>query len=1050
MSQFRHLNILVLAILCSDSRGVDLTGAQVFESNVRPLLSEYCNDCHSTKKQKGDLDLERFTSIAELKKHPMIWEGVLEQLANNEMPPKDKTQLSPDQKRLLTQSVQTALNEVALASAGDPGPVVLRRLSNMEYTYTVRDLTGVDSLDPAKEFPVDGAAGEGFTNAGAALVMSPSLLTKYLDAGKEIASHAVLLPDGLRFSAFTTPRDWTDEIMTEIRTFYAQFTESGGATAIKIENLKFDSLDGGRLPLEKYLAATQQERDVLTKGTRKIADVARDRGLNAKYFGLLWSMLQDTKPSILLDSLRAKWREGKLTAADITVWQQSLWRFASVGHIGKENGPKAWQEPVTPLAAEHELRVKLAAPKEASEVKLYLATIDLSEGKTKGTVIWGNARLVTKGNKDVHLRDLAGALPTAMNGQASSVIEVSIPAAQIKDTEFVVNAKLDASSDQEAALQVQVLTTKPEKLSGLTASHSESGLVKGQWSDNNQRTTYGAPILVRDGSAVRQRFEAAFEDFRALFPAALCYTKIVPVDEVVTLRLFYREDDQLKRLMLDDTQSAKLDRLWSELHFVSESPLKQVDVFEQLYQFATQDAKPSAFEPMREPIMQAAEAFKKQLVEVEPKQLQAVLDFASRTWRRSLTDAEQSDLRALYQKLRHQELPHADAVRMTLARVLVSPAFLYRGEKAASGSKAAPVNDAELATRLSYFLGSSAPDEELQALASAGRLHEPDVLVAQTRRLMKDAKVRRLATEFGCQWLHVRDLETLDEKSERHFPTFVSLRGAMQEETVRFFMDLFQEDRSILSLLDADHTFVNGALAKHYGLDVARLSKVESGNARLDNGMSSYDWQRVDGLRAKGRGGILAFASTLAKQSGASRTSPILRGNWLSEVVLGDKLPRPPKGVPILPEEAPQGLTERQLIERHSSDAKCAGCHQRIDPFGFALEGFDAIGRARSQDAGGLAIDTRTSLPDGTVLDGIEGLRSYLLTTRRDDFLRQFCRKLLGYALGRSVQLSDKPLIESMLTQLKANDHRVSTAIELIVLSPQFREVRGKDFITSN
>ena len=149
--------------------------------------------------------------------------------------------------------------------------------------------------------------------------------------------------------------------------------------------------------------------------------------------------------------------------------------------------------------------------------------------------------------------------------------------------------------------------------------------------------------------------------------------------------------------------------------------------------------------------------------------------------------------------------------------------------------------------------------------------------------------------------------------------------------------------------------------------------------------------------------------------------------------------------MPILPEEAPAGLTERQLIERHSSEATCANCHQRIDPFGFALEGFDAIGRARGKDAAGLAIDTRTSLPNGTAIEGLDGLRSYLVTARRDDFLRQFSRKLLGYALGRSVQLSDKPLIESMLAQLKANDH-VSTAIELIVRSPQFREVRGRDF----
>ena len=169
-------------------------------------------------------------------------------------------------------------------------------------------------------------------------------------------------------------------------------------------------------------------------------------------------------------------------------------------------------------------------------------------------------------------------------------------------------------------------------------------------------------------------------------------------------------------------------------------------------------------------------------------------------------------------------------------------------------------------------------------------------------------------------------------------------------------------------------------------------------------------------------------------------------GNWLSEVVLGERMPRPPKNVPVLPAETPPGLSERQIIERHGSDPACMKCHQRIDPFGFALEGFDAIGRARGKDAAGMDVDTKAVLPDGTEIEGLAGLRTYLLTRRADDFLRQFNRKLLGYALGRSVQLSDKPLLDTMLIQLKANHHQAGTVIELIVRSPQFREVRGRDF----
>ncbi len=252
----------------------------------------------------------------------------------------------------------------------------------------------------------------------------------------------------------------------------------------------------------------------------------------------------------------------------------------------------------------------------------------------------------------------------------------------------------------------------------------------------------------------------------------------------------------------------------------------------------------------------------------------------------------------------------------------------------------------------------------------------------------------------------------------------------MNEEPIRFFQDLFQRDGSVLDLLDADYTFVNETLANHYGL----------------NGVSGDEWRRVEGVRARGRGGILGFGAVLAKQSGASRTSPILRGNWLSETLLGERLPRPPKGVPVLPDDAgaTAELTERQLTEKHVNDPSCARCHDRIDPFGFALEHFDAIGRFRETDAAGRVIDTRVKLADGTEFDGLDGLRDYFLHQRRDAFVRQFCRKLLGYALGRGVILSDQPLLEKIEERLAANGWRVSIAIEEIVNSRQFREIRGQ------
>jgi hypothetical protein len=356
---------------------------------------------------------------------------------------------------------------------------------------------------------------------------------------------------------------------------------------------------------------------------------------------------------------------------------------------------------------------------------------------------------------------------------------------------------------------------------------------------------------------------------------------------------------------------------------------------------------------------------------------------------------------------------------------------LYRIEKPVEGSEQGPVTDWELANRLSYFLWSSLPDATLREAAAANRLREPEELAAQTRRMLGDAKTRRLAIEFACHWLHIEDFANLDEKSERHFPTFAPLRNAMAEETTLFFTDLIQHNGSVLDILDADHTFLNEDLAQHYGIPH----------------VTGPRWRRVDGVKKYSRGGVLAHATTLAKQSGASRTSPILRGNWISEVLLGERLPKPPKGVPPLPEDesATEGLTVRQLVEKHTSDPKCSVCHQRIDPYGFSLEAFDAIGRLRDKDLGDRPIDTRVTTMDGAQFEGLNGLRSYLLTERRNAFVRQFCRKLLGYALGRAVQLSDEPLLDEMQSQLAASDYKVHVAIESIVESRQFREIRGMD-----
>ena len=331
-----------------------------YDREVRPLIGQFCQGCHSTALRTGELDLERFTTLAEVRRDTGAWLKVVEMLEQGEMPPEGSGQPRPEQRQILLEWAKRYLRAESLANAGDPGPVVLRRLNNAEYTYTVQDLTGVD-LHPTREFPTDSAAGEGFTNTGNALVMSPGLLQKYLDAGKAVAQHAVLLPDGFRFSSQKTRRDWTDEILAEIRQFYGRFTEIrklGVGSEVGNVNVHGNARIGlsGVLPLQKYFAATLAERQALRSGRKTVPAVADQYGLNASYLGRLWNSINGVAPSPLMDDLRARWRRagpsdaGALTSA-VAAWQRALWTFGPVGLIGRTGGPKRWMERSTPWSS---------------------------------------------------------------------------------------------------------------------------------------------------------------------------------------------------------------------------------------------------------------------------------------------------------------------------------------------------------------------------------------------------------------------------------------------------------------------------------------------------------------------------------------------------------------------------------------------------------------------------------------------------------------------------------------------------------------------------
>ena len=409
---------------------------------------------------------------------------------------------------------------------------------------------------------------------------------------------------------------------------------------------------------------------------------------------------------------------------------------------------------------------------------------------------------------------------------------------------------------------------------------------------------------------------------------------------------------------------------------------------------------------------------------------QIIERFATRAFRRSAKSEEVEQLLAFYHLARKEGDRFEDGIRLALTAALVSPHFLYRIETdpPGAGDKPYAISDYELATRLSYFLWSSMPDEELFALAGARKLRETGVLEAQVKRMLADKKAAAFVSNFTGQWLELRNLDaaTPDPKL---FPDYdEALKKAMRREAELFFENLVREDRSVLELIDADYTFLNERLAKHYGV----------------GGVKGNDFRKVPLQPEAKRGGVLTMAGVLTVTAMPARTSPVKRGKFILEQVLGTPPPPPPADLPLLDEE-PKAITaasQRERLEQHRADINCAICHIRMDPIGFSLENYDAVGAWRDKD-GPFEIDTSGKLPEGQSLDGPASLKRVLLE-QKNDFVRCLVEKMAVYALGRGLGRTDKCTIKDVVEAAQKNDYRMSGVILGIVKSDAFQKRKGR------
>jgi hypothetical protein len=972
---------------------------QQFEQTVKPFVGKYCVACHSGKMAPAQFDLKSYTSLDMVTDDFGRWALLADRLKAKEMPPKPMPPPPPAEAQQVIDWVAAVRAEEIKKAAGDPGVVLARRLSNAEYDYTIRDLTGQD-MHVAKQFPVDPANQAGFDNSGESLTMSPALLNKYLKAAREVADHVVLKPDGIDFAPYPMLVE-TDREKYAIQRIIAFYTAQPTDYADYFE-----------------AAWRYQYRVALKQRHATLATTAAEAKVSPKYLPMVWQILHDQN---------------------------------AVGPVLKLQ--KMWQALPPPKAAKPEvIRAKCT-----------------------------------------EMRDFVQRIRTHTAMQFAAPLVAGLPA----QSEPLLNWKLKEFAEHRRDSDPNDLRNDTDpppvvpQIPKYPRLHAEAAP---RWAALSAKARANDTDLIVP-AAQRARYEAAFARFAFVFPDAFYITergRYFPDDSEDKGRLlsasyhnivgYYRDDIPLMQLILDDNGKKELDRLWNEFDYIanvsdrtwtqyyfnqsgevfgkgeesgSDRPTDHaVTDSEVIFKMRDTYLAKAAADPTNDPV--AAEAIRahfdgvnatlrsleKERADAEARQLEALLQFAAKAYRRPLTPTERTDLLSYYHQDRTQnQLSHEDALRGAIAGVLMEPDYLYRLDvtdpqmqpavlKASMSVAAEPLSSYALASRLSYFLWASMPDEELLRHAASNDLQKPAVLLAETRRMMKDARVRGVATEFTGNWLAFRLFETNNSVDRQRFPQFNNdLREAMFDEPVRYVEDTIQNNRSVLDLLYGDYTFVNPVLAKHYG-----IPGIEGDNDH---------WVRVDNAGQYGRGGLLPMSVFATQNSPGLRTSPVKRGNWVVQKVLGIRVPPPPPVVPELPsDESKSDLPIRQMLAQHHANPFCASCHERFDSYGLAYEGYGPIGDVRTKDLAGRPVDTAVTYPGGVNGVGFEGLRTFIRDHRQDQFLNNLSRKLLTYGLNRTLQLSDEELLDTMQTNLVKQGYGFDSLVETIVLSPQFRNRR--------
>ncbi len=867
--------------------------------DIRPLLQKYCLDCHNADKQKGDVDLTHFGSPQNVVKEFKLWQTMLQQVEEEEMPPKKPLPSAAEREEIVA-FLRKGIDSVDWSQQKGIEHVTLPRLTKTEYNNTLRDLLGID-FEPGKLLLDDGPGLSGFTNDRDALFISPALAEQLFDA----ADYALQSMLNLRQKPYTKHYEAEKMLMTE-RSAKPEDLPGGG--------VGYSLAGAGQRTLYDEVIVPV---DGWYRFTVKHVGRGGDAGLRLRI---------DNEPRALLKCLDDKPKEEKIELLLRAGTHQMTWNIDNTGlraptpvpvrkarKAAPKGGYPVFDQPkaaslVKDAAAKN--APQLPVPANASaEVKKLVDQMNRGFGSMQMRIEY--LRAVTPEGNPSDLRSFYNLLP--------------------ERTEGMVAAKLNlakAMNISVADLDRQIEAANVDKLA-------------------SNRKVVGDSLEVLD---------LPFDPASLIGSAAA--QKVVKAQKV---------------------GAPGVD--WIRV----EGPIS-----------------PAGSQP-REIFQSDAKA--------------ALSAFLPKAFRRPLRAGELEKHLSLYEKAQNRGESPEQALKLAFAAALTSPSFLFRDEL-----RAGKLDDHQLASRLSFFLWMSLPDDELRALADAGKLRDDATLRAQVKRMIADPRSRAFTSTFLGQWLGFAGLGTEHVPDARKFRDFTpALADAMKLEPVLVFENLLRSGGSLTRLLDSRETFANADLAALYGLDV--------------NGEAMQPVKFTDDKRA----GLLGMAAVLTASSTPNRTSPVIRGKWVLETLLGRKLAEPPADAGQLDDKAgDRGKTLREELAAHRRNESCASCHDKIDPIGFGLENFDAIGRFREKEAG-KPVDASGTLPGGIEINGPAELRSAIQQHHAHEFLRNVTQRLTAFALGRALKPQDEGLIRQLLATLKQKDHRADLLIESIVLSEAFR-----------